>query len=53
MAHKFKSNFIVVARNAVTGKLVEIPISSRDEVKRMKWYPHNDYVYLKVKKGGE
>lgn len=56
MVHKkslFKPNFVVVARNVSTGQIVELPISTREEYKRMKWYPQNDYVPLKVKKGGE
>lgn len=51
MVHKkslLKSNFVVVARNVLTGQVVELPISTRDEVKRMKWYPQNDYVPLSI-----
>lgn len=47
------SSFIVRARNVMTGQVVEIPISTRDDVKRMKWYPHNDYVPIEIKKGGK
>jgi hypothetical protein len=45
---EFKPNFVVLARNVKTGALVRIPVTTRDEIKRMKWYPTNDYVYLDI-----
>jgi len=40
----------VKARNIKTGKTVKIPISSRDEVNSLRWYPSSDYVPLKIGK---
>jgi hypothetical protein len=50
MVHRIKSNFVVIARNVVTGKTVELPLTAREEVNSMRWYPQTDYVPLKIKK---
>jgi len=49
---KFKSGikYYVKARNVKTGKIVRLPITTKAEVKRMKWYPKNDYIPLKIVK---
>lgn len=45
---EFKPNFVALARNVKTGALVRIPITTREEVKRMKWYPQNDYALIDI-----
>jgi len=35
---EFKPNFVVVARNVFTGETVRLPMSTREEIKRFKWY---------------
>lgn len=51
MVHRIKSNYVIIARNVVTGRLVRLPITTMEEVKSMRWYPQTDYVPLKIKKG--
>jgi hypothetical protein len=53
---KFKSNYVAIARNVETGKVVRISLTTRDEVNSIRWYegPHNTgsgYVLLKIVKG--
>lgn len=41
--------FIVKARNILTGKIVELPMTTKEEEKQFKWYPKTEYAPLEIR----